>query len=152
MLPRKRLSINLIYLEIIILLIPFFRPDFISVLYSDTILDYIFIVGRVCAFIVVCAKYFGQRKKPFEFGFIMIYAYEVFMLLSVLINHVNPSSRIINIGNALGIYMLYMFYGEKEPKQLINASFDYFSFMIICNAMFTLIFPHGLNHPALSLR
>lgn len=77
---RKPLSINKIYLEIILLLIPFFRPDFISALYGDTILDYIFIFGRICAFVVVCAKYFGQRKKPFEFGFILIAVYEVFML------------------------------------------------------------------------
>ena len=145
---RKCLSINSTYLEIILLLIPFFRPDFISALYGDTILDYIFIFGRVCAFIVVCTKYFGQRKNPLKFGFVLISVYEILMLVSVLMNHVNLNSRITNIGNALGIYMLHVFYGEKRPKQLIKANFDYFSFMIVCNAVLTLIFPHGLNHSA----
>lgn len=148
MLSQKHLSVNKVYLEIIIMLIPFFRPDFISTLYSNTILDYMFIFGRVCAFVAICIKYFGQRKKPLESGFLLIFVYETFMLVSVLANHENPNSRIINIGNALGIYMLYMFYGEKNLKQFVRANFDYFSFMIACNAVLTLIFPHGLNHSA----
>lgn len=146
MIAHKYFSINKIYLEIILLLIPFFRPDFISALYGETILDYIFICGRVCAFIVLCVKYISERKNPLKIGFILISVYEVIMMISVLINHVSFNSRVINIGNALGIYMLYMFYGEKRPKQLIKANFDFFSFMIICNAVLTLIFPHGLNN------
>ena len=145
---QKHLSINKVYLEIILLLIPFFRPDFIPALYGNTILDYIFIFGRICAFIAVFTKYFCQRKNPMESGFVLIFVYEIFMLASVLANHENPNSRIINIGNALGIYMLYMFYGEKNLKQFVRANFDYFSFMIACNAVLTLIFPHGLNHSA----
>lgn len=144
----KKLSLNKVYLEIILLLVPFFRPDFITSFYADTIIDYLFILYRVFAFFIICFKYFVNIKRQIQGGFILISLYEAEILISAIINHESINSRVIDIGNALGIYMIFMYFGKKYFQKVIDASFGYLSFLIVINALLSLIFPHGLNQAA----
>lgn len=133
---------------ILLLLIPFFRPDFVSSMYEGSIIDLFFIVWRLGAFTIIMSKFFSSKAKTYNITLILALLYEIFLLFSVYYNHVSLGYRFINLGNCIGILMLYIYYARIAPTKLIKANFIYFSFLIITNAILTLIFPHGLNESA----
>lgn len=132
----------------ILLIIPFFRPDFISEMLSDSWVNTIFTIWRIAAFLFVFGKYVKDflKKPTIDFGLIIICIYEALLLYSSVKNQEMIGERVVDIANFLGIYFIYIRYGKQYPKLFIKMNFYFFSLMIWINAILTVIFPHGLNH------
>ena len=132
--------------ELLFLIIPFFRPDFVTEMYGDSLLNTIFAIWRILSFVYIFVKTIKYEQIKFDIIFGVILLYELFMAISCLLNHVSLVGRIINFGNFLGIYLIYKYYADRNPLELVRTNFNLFSIMILINFILTLIFPNGLNN------
>ena len=103
---------------ILLLIIPFFRPDFIAEMYSDTILNTLFTAWRIISFLYISIK--SLRQVKFDVNFIIIAMYELVMLVACFYNHTNATGRLINTGNFLGIYLIYKYIEAYFLDTLMN--------------------------------
>lgn len=143
---EKRFFVSKINLKMILFIAPFFRPESIALIYANTLIDRAFIFCRITSFLIIFIKYFTELKKPIRTGFILVVIYEVIIIFSAILNKGSINERIVDMGNALGIYMIFSYFDEKYPQRIIDASFKYISILIGINALLSLVFPHGLNH------
>lgn len=134
-------------LKILLLIVPFFRPDFISSLYQGTYIDQFFILWRIGAFLTIVLLY-CLRKIKIESDIILIVIFEAVLILSCYINHTQLGTRLTSVGNIIGITLIIKLYSNIAPKKLISACFYYFSLLVYINAICTIIYPNGLNHAA----
>lgn len=132
---------------LLLLIIPFFRPDFISEMSDSSWINIIFVIWRMTAFFFILGKYgIDFLKNPkLDRNFIVIVIYEIILLYSSIYNQEMIKERLIDIANFLGIYFIYISYGKQQPKLFIKVNFQFFSFLVWTNAVLTVIFPHGLN-------
>lgn len=137
---RKRDDNGIIFF----LLVPFFRPDFISEMYGNSLINKVFTAWRVIAFIYILIQYYCSHK--WDNKIFIVIAYEAVMMFSCLHNHVSVTGRLINIGNFLGIYFIYSYYAKRNPDALIRMNFRLFSWLIVLNLLLTVIFPNGFNN------
>lgn len=130
---------------LLFLLVPFFRPEVIAELYSGSIINKLFLAWRVVSFAIVLVLYFVKSNRNGMLGIVLLSIYELEMLLSVWLNHVSFKARLIDIGNAVGVLLICLFFSQRNYKQLIKVIFYLFCFEIMCNAVFTIIYPYGFN-------
>ena len=145
----KRIDFR-IYLTIIFLLIPYFRPDFIPEMMGESWINSIFTFWRILSFLIVLMNYLHTLKfkkgiLP-EISLLFIALYQGILLYSCIYNHVEVKTRIIDIANIIGVYLIYRYYSKINAKMLIKANFDLLFILVIINAFLTLIFQNGLNY------
>ena len=92
---------------LLLLIIPFFRPDFISEMSDSSWINIIFVIWRMTAFFFILGKYgIDFLKNPeLDRNFIVIVIYEIILLYSSIYNQEMIKERLIDIANFLGIYL-----------------------------------------------
>lgn len=137
------------YMTIIFLLIPYFRPDVISEMLGESWINNLFTVWRILSFIYIALNYIfviKHKKKIFSEGsLVIIILYEIVLLYSCIHNGVTISTRLVDMANFIGVYFIYRYYSKINSKILIKANFDLLFILVIINAVLTLVFPNGLN-------
>ena len=136
---RRKLNLQL---NILFLIIPFFRPDCIAL--ANQSLDIFFVAWRIFAFLL--ATYYYFRRPAFNKAIFLILLYEIMQICASIINGVSVSAKIINMANFIGIYMIFSYFSKVNSKELINVVYKWLSFLICINAILTVFFPNGLNH------
>ena len=136
---RRKLNLQL---NILFLIIPFFRPDCIAL--ANQSLDIFFVAWRIFAFLL--ATYYYFRRFTFNKAIFLILLYEIMQICASIINDVSVSAKIINMANFIGIYMIFSYFSKVNSKELINVVYKWLSFLICINAILTVFFPNGLNH------
>lgn len=133
------------YAMLLFLVIPFFRPDVISTVYKGSIVDKIFILWRIIAFLMILIKAISRFMLRDVVSVGLIAFFELVMCGSIIINHMPISARMVSMGNFLGIVLISLYYSKNSPKKFINTIFYYFLFLVSTNAFFSFVFPSGFN-------
>ena len=131
-------------LNILFLIIPFFRPDCIEL--AGQTLDMAFIVWRVLAFLLAAYYYF--RRFALNKSILLILLYEIIQIYASIFNNVSISTKIINIANFVALYMIFSFFSQENSREFINVTYKWLSCLIYMNAILTILFPNGLNRVA----
>lgn len=133
-------------LQILFFLIPFFVPDGIYSLYDDSFIVFSFLIWRIVSFCGITLKFTLNNKMKIDRIMILIFLYEVFLLFSSILNKEVINGRIVNLGNFLGIMLIFKYYSIISPKRFIKVTFAWLSSLVLLNMILTMIFPMGLNH------
>lgn len=139
-------KINKQSLQILFFLIPFFAPDGILSLYNDSILNYLFLIWRVISFCGITIKFLVNKQMKLDINIILIFLYEIFLMISCIINKETLNGRIVNFGNFLGVVLIFKYYSIVSPQRFIKVTFNWLSSLVIINFFLTIIFPRGLNN------
>lgn len=139
-------KINKQSLQILFFLIPFFAPDGILSLYNDSILNYLFLIWRVISFCGITIKFLVNKQMKLDINIILIFLYEIFLMISCIINKETLNGRIVNFGNFLGVMLIFKYYSIVSPQRFIKVTFNWLSSLVIINFFLTIIFPRGLNN------
>lgn len=147
---ETRIQIKKCSILLIFLIIPFFRPDFISAMYGGSFLEKAFQLWRILAFVIIFGLYVVREPKRADIDLILLLLYQMILLCSGIFHGEEVSSRVVDIGNGLGILMLTKYYARHYPYEYVKVFFDYFFVVIVMNAVLTVLFPSGLNHAVTS--
>lgn len=121
------------------------QPGCISEMFDNTIYKNILdILKIVCVLYLLIAEL--VKKQKFDFAIGLIFVFEIELLISTYIHGYDILPRIVDVGNVIGIFLLFR--RCNNLFVIVKSCYMFFSISIMLNFILTILFPNGLNRSA----
>ncbi len=123
-----------------LIILPFFWPTSFSELFPD--LDIVHDILRICSFAVIFAIFIADRRLSKII--IAVFAYEVTLLFSTLINNGDYWDLAVECGSVLAVCMFVDLMSARNARAMVRAFLYLFSLEVVMNLITVAAFPGGM--------